>query len=210
MSLFKKYGESLLDQPIGIEESRVRQQKEGDTRGSLQQEKRYQRVARRAYRGAMRDGNFGKAMDALDWIDGKSGGMDSGIMAEGVRMDNARNQAGNGQLSEVASTQPGFMGPPVPLPGQEDNFNMRLGLFEEIKEELARGGDISGFQTRASQLGITDKGFAAGSQRALEEASGMHDNASKSSTDSPSFGARLASFGGGGGSLFDRYSTSFA
>lgn len=203
MSLFKKYGESLLDQPIGIEESRVRQQREGEQRGTLQDNNRHQRVARRAYRQAMRSKDFGGAMKALDWIDGK-GGMEPGIMVGGVRQGMAANPAGNGLFPQSASTQPGAMGPPVPVPGQQDNLNMRLGLFGEIKDTLATGGDISGFRTRAAQLGVTDKGFGMGVKRAQEEVN------SKASTDSPAFSSRLASFGGAAGSLFDRYSTSFA
>lgn len=212
MSLFRKYGESLLGQPIGIEESRVRQQKEGEVKGTLQENKRNQRVARRAYRESMRNKDFGKAMDALDWIDGKAGGMDPGIMSDGTRRGMAENTPGNGLLPPgganrasgwdqdgngipnsiqrpgVASTQPG-----------QTNLQGRLGLFEELKRALASGGDLGSFQGRAAALGISGLGLNAGFERAERELA---------SPDSPAFAGRLAAFGRGKTSLFDRNSFS--
>ena len=108
MSLFSKYrgpssrgGMSLLDQPIGLEHSRARAAQEGQVRGSAQQENRYQRVARRAYRQALRNKDFGAAMQAIDWVDGKSGGMNPGITQAGVGMGMAERPAGAGGIRQA-------------------------------------------------------------------------------------------------------------
>lgn len=210
MSLFKKYGESLLDQPIGIEESQVRQAKDSESHGIFQNNKRYERVARRAYRQSMRDKDFGGAMKALDWIDGKTdgNGLGSGIQQAGVAMDMAQHQAG-GFMDQNRPTPPAQGDLTSQFPQQSENLRQRIGLFGEMTDTAAAGGDLLGFQERASQLGVDNKSFKYGSGRA-QEAAKMRDAANRPSLDSPAFSGRLAAFGGAKSSLFDRYTSAYA
>jgi hypothetical protein len=117
MSMFRKYGESLLDQPIGIEESRVRQAREGKNRGTFQDSARYRRIARREYRSAMRKGNFKGARDALDWLSEQGETLGSGIENSGMRRGMAERPPG-APLTGQAVGQTGQPGQPAQSAGQ--------------------------------------------------------------------------------------------
>lgn len=188
-SLFKKYGESLLGQPIGIEESQVRQAKENQIDGTVQNNGRYRRVARRAYRQSLRDKDFGGAMQALDWLEEKHGmTLGSGIRGEGA----ARRE---GERMSGVSTDHGQRSAPAVQLGK-DNLRDRIGLFGEMTDAMAVGDDekMDSFRTRAQQLGVTDDGFKLGQDRATRE---LRTRNTATSLDSPDLNSRLTAYGAG-------------
>lgn len=177
MSALRKYGQSLLDQPIGIDESRQRQLKDAEVRGTAHDIKLQQRLGRRAYRGAMKAGKYGAAMDALDWVMGRTGATGSGIQAAGGLSDaleqRQNNRDGlfsqNRQMQNPASTSaPEQTGPPAP-PRDDSPLGKRLSLFDRIKSTMAEGGDVQALAPEAVKLGIDRAGFTRGLNKAFSE-----------------------------------------
>ncbi len=118
MAELRKYGLSLLDQnatPIGIQAGEQRLERDREVKNQAQEIKRMQRVGRRAYREGMRSGNFGKAMDALDWTTKNTGSTGAGIgiagaLEQGLRQ---RNDWSHHQMDAVMSRQPQDQPTPV-------------------------------------------------------------------------------------------------
>ena len=166
MALLKKFGESLLGQDIGIEESRVRQAKEAERRGSFQDAKRYQRVARRGYRNAMRNGDFEGAAKAMDWLK-KEGHMTmgSGVTQHGVFQGMANNPAGSSAMGGGMNT----LERRPARDGASTNLDLRLGLFDMMKNSLSEGKNLQDDWKDAKGLGVTPAGFGNAMDRAQRE-----------------------------------------
>lgn len=178
---------SLLDEPVGIDASRQRQARDRAERNAVQERNRTLRVGRRAYRRALRDGDYGTAMKAIDWMRDEAGTSAAGIAQAGEvqrgigeKFDNLERQynayQGNGQQSgqgPLTSTAQGpysqdqpatpdqFSGPPMGTPLQQ-----RQNLFGRMVESAARGGDVGAFTQEAESLGIAPDAFARGVLRA--------------------------------------------
>ncbi len=108
MAELRKYGLSLLDQPIGIKAGEQRLERDREVKTQVQEIKRMQRVGRRAYRDGMRSGNYGQAMDALDWTTKNTGSTGAGIGIAGARerMLTQFNDASHAEREGVMSRQP--------------------------------------------------------------------------------------------------------
>lgn len=120
MAELRKYGLSLLDEPIGISEQGQRNLKTKEVQNEAQEIRRAQRLGRRAYRAGMRSGDFGQAMQALDWTAGKTGSTGAGIQIAGAlerglgKRQGWLNEQMDGIQSRRADPQPGLAVPGQP------------------------------------------------------------------------------------------------
>lgn len=101
-SLLSGNRKSLLDSPIGVDESRARQASDRSVKNEVQEMKRTERLGRRAYRAALRGRDpsaYIKGLQALEMtrdINGTSGAgiKMSGVTRQGIedRLDSTRSQ----------------------------------------------------------------------------------------------------------------------
>lgn len=225
MSLFRKYGESLLGQPIGIEESRVRQAKDRNVQNTGQEMRKNQRIGRRLYREALRSGNIATAAGIWKQMQETDGGFRAGIRQAGQEEQDIRGRIYSQRGGDpVASTQqfpewdgdgnriPDMVQRPMTQPQQAQpitprrpSYNpilsARMGLFDELKKTLTYGGDLGAIQKKATSLGISTEGLNIGLMRAEDEL-GSANVAKTVSQDSPFLTSRLLAFNPGRRTLF--------
>lgn len=135
----RKYGQSLLGEPVGIAEQQARDQVTRANSNQHLEEKKIQSLGRRAYRDGIRNKNWGQAMDALDFATKRTGSTGAGIGIAGadeaaITGRNAQNvgyiRSGQGQrlvpADGLALPQPGS------VPGKNGTANTQESIFSQV------------------------------------------------------------------------------
>lgn len=163
MAGIRKYSESRIGNPIGLDFWAGRERIDRMVRNQVQDDRRRERIGRRAYRDALRNNDMGAAMKALDWT-GQNGGSVGGMSS----LTDARADAQKRMESRLAL----FNSPNALMPAAEENvastLNDRIGLFRRMVDSNLSGGDPNNiaFRQEARSLGIDEQGFAQGLSRA--------------------------------------------
>ena len=124
--LFRKYGESLLDQPIGLESSRVRQAQDFESRNNFQNDNRAKRIARQGYRYAMKNKDFAGAQQILRNLKKDDGlTLGSGIGLAGVARNQASHRPGMPSQQPSMAPQP-FSADPPDKPDTHAGYGRRV------------------------------------------------------------------------------------
>lgn len=182
MSALRKYGLSLLDEeqtPIGLDAQANRDLAVRQVKNEKQERDRFQRVGRRAYRQGMKTGNYGMAMQGLEFSQKHTGSTGAGIGVAGQDERGLTQQQGfmkqkmdalSGQGTANAPAN-GSVGLPVPGAPSSTSFRpattpgaiaSRIDLHNQMRDAVQTGGDLSGLRSAASAMGIDDAGWQRG------------------------------------------------
>lgn len=120
MAELRKYGLSLLDEPIGLSAQAQRNLKEREVQNEAQEIRKAQRLGRRAYRAALKSGDYGQAMEAMDWTANKTGNTGAGIQIAGALQKGLGQRQSwlSEQMDGIQSRRPAVQ-TGLAIPGQE-------------------------------------------------------------------------------------------
>ena len=160
MGELKKFGLSLLDQPIGLEAGHQRQAKEMAVRAQDQEDKKYLRTGRRAYREASRKGDHAAAMTALDRMNKEVGSTGAGLRQAGQHVGGLRRQ-----FAMTEQQVQNFNGQPGQAPGWDQDNNGIPNSIQRPADSPASNIPTAPGATTPSRLGApVTPGLDAGPQ----------------------------------------------
>lgn len=174
MATLRKYGQSLLDQPIGVDEQARRSADDKAIRSQSLERNRIERIGRRRFRDALRSGDMNAAYDAL--VQPYSQGFNTSNISPvgGERGEFQRQfestQALLNQRNASLESPNVQMAQPIQNPNMTTGLQNRWGLFSRMVGDINSGGteNSQAFQNEATSLGIDSAGFSRGLERALD------------------------------------------